>query len=73
MLAGLNREDGITVVVSLHQVEFDRKFCPRVVALRQGRVVFDGPGTALTTAVLAEVYGPEQLAEAVRPAALVAA
>ena len=35
-LAKVNREDGITVVVSLHQVDFAIRFCPRTVALRDG-------------------------------------
>ena len=58
-LAELNRRDGITVVVSLHQVEFAVRYCSRVVALRQGRILFDGPAAGLTQAVLAEVYGSE--------------
>ena len=56
-LADLNRTDGITVVVSLHQVDVAVRHCRRVVALRGGRVVFDGPPAALTPAVLADVYG----------------
>ena len=58
-LAELNRQDGITVLVSLHQVDIAMKYCGRVVALRAGRVVFDGPPAALTTALLAEIYGAE--------------
>ena len=56
-LAELNRTDGITVVVSLHQVDVAVRHCRRVVALRAGRVVFDGTPAALTPAVLAAVYG----------------
>jgi phosphonate transport system ATP-binding protein len=67
-LAELNRADGITVVVSLHQVDFAVEFCPRVVALRQGRILFDGPSRDLTPAVLAEVYGSELPADLVLPA-----
>ena len=63
-LAALNQDDGITVVVSLHQVEFAVAFCPRVVALRQGRIVYDGPGRELSPAVLAAVYGSEMPAAA---------
>ena len=39
----MNRERGCTVVVSLHQVEYALSYCPRTVALRHGRVVYDGP------------------------------
>jgi phosphonate transport system ATP-binding protein len=53
------REDGITTVVSLHQVEFAREFADRVVALARGRVVFDGIPDALTDGTLDAIY--EQL------------
>lgn len=59
ILARLNREDGCTVVVSLHQVNVAIKYCPRTVALHQGRVVYDGASTALTPALLRELYGAE--------------
>lgn len=67
ILARINREDGCTVVVSLHQVEIAMKYCPRVVALNQGQVVFDGPSSALTPALLHELYGV-QAEELLRPA-----
>ncbi len=56
-LVGINRDDGITVVVSLHQVEYARRFCPRTIAMQAGRVVFDGPSVALTNDRLKEIYG----------------
>ncbi|MDR7151602.1 phosphonate transport system ATP-binding protein [Hydrogenophaga palleronii] len=57
ILARICREDGCTVVVSLHQVDMARRYCPRTVALHQGRVVFDGPSERLTPALLRELYG----------------
>ena len=47
ILARINREQGITVLVSLHQVQFARRYCPRTVALRLGEVVYDGPSADL--------------------------
>ena len=44
------------MVVSLHQVAYARAFCRRAVALRAGRVVFDGPIAELTDECLAHVY-----------------
>lgn len=58
-LADLNRQDGTTVVVSLHQVDVALRFCPRTVALCRGRVVYDGPSEALTAGMLRELYGAE--------------
>ena len=59
ILARVNREDQCTVVVSLHQVNVAIKYCPRTVALHQGKVVYDGPSTGLTPAVLRNLYGAE--------------
>jgi phosphonate transport system ATP-binding protein len=58
VLASVNR-DGMTCVVSLHQVEYARRYCPRTIALRDGRVVFDGPSCELTNAMLVELYGAD--------------
>ena len=53
-LLHLNRE-GATLLVNLHDVEVARRF-PRVVALREGRVAFDGPPERLTDEALAGIY-----------------
>ena len=57
ILQRINREHGITVFVSLHQVQFARRFCPRTVALRLGEVVYDGPSADLTAPLLRTLYG----------------
>lgn len=56
-LETVNRQDGITVVVALHQVEYARRFCPRTIAMQAGRVVFDGPSTQLSNERLRQIYG----------------
>jgi phosphonate transport system ATP-binding protein len=57
ILARINREDGKTVVVSLHQVDFAFHYCERIVALRRGAVVFDGPSAGITAEMLHDIYG----------------
>ncbi|MBS0429613.1 MAG: phosphonate ABC transporter ATP-binding protein, partial [Proteobacteria bacterium] len=47
-LTALNRDAGMTLVVSLHHVALAQRFCERVVALRDGALVYDGPSAALT-------------------------
>jgi phosphonate transport system ATP-binding protein len=59
ILAELNQQDGITVLVSLHQVEYALKYCPRTIALRDGVIAYDGPSRALTPEFLGEIYGAE--------------
>ena len=55
----ISRDDGITVMVSLHQVGFAVRYCPRAIALNAGRVIYDGPSEALTADFLRELYGAE--------------
>jgi phosphonate transport system ATP-binding protein len=59
ILADMNRRDRITVLVSLHQVEYGMKYCPRTIALKAGEVVYDGPSSALTPELLSSIYGAE--------------
>jgi phosphonate transport system ATP-binding protein len=59
ILRDLNRTDGLTVLVTLHQVDYALRYCDRVVALKAGRLVYDGPSTGLDKARLIDIYGPE--------------
>ena len=59
ILARVNQEDRCTVVVSLHQVNVALKYCKRVIALHQGKVVYDGAASGLTPALLRDLYGAE--------------
>nr|WP_314072842.1 phosphonate ABC transporter ATP-binding protein [uncultured Roseococcus sp.] len=55
-LTQVNR-DGITVLVNLHHLDTAREYCDRVVAMQQGRVVFDGPPSELNSARITQIYG----------------
>ena len=57
-LLDLNRE-GATLLINLHDVELARRF-PRVVALRDGRVAFDGPPERLAKDELAKIYAGDR-------------
>lgn len=59
LLVELNKRDGLGVIVTLHQVDYAIRYCDRVVALKAGKVVYDGPSTGLDTARLIDIYGPE--------------
>jgi phosphonate transport system ATP-binding protein len=59
ILAQINREDGVTVLVSLHQVDYALRYCPRAVGMKDGRVVFDGPSRRVTPELLADIYGAD--------------
>lgn len=55
-LKDICREDGILVVVSLHQVELAREYADRIIALSGGQVTFDGPPKLLTEENLQSIY-----------------
>ena len=59
ILRELNRVDGMTVLVTLHQVDYALRYCDRVVALKSGRVAYDGPSSGLGRDILVNIYGPE--------------
>ena len=59
LLKQLNADDGLTVLVTLHQVDYALRYCDRVVALKAGKIVYDGPATGLETKQLIDIYGPE--------------
>lgn len=45
LMTGLSAEQGITLVVSLHQVALACEFFPRIIGLKKGKVLFDGKPT----------------------------
>jgi len=57
LLARICREEKLTPVVSLHQLEIARRFGERIVGLADGRVVFDGPPADLSDEHLRAIYG----------------
>ena len=57
LLRRINREDGITVVASLHVLELAQAYGRRVIGLHDGRVVYDGPPGSLDEAATARIFG----------------
>jgi phosphonate transport system ATP-binding protein len=59
ILRTINREDGITVICNLHTLDTARTYCDRLIGLREARIVFDGPPSALDRNGIREIYGEE--------------
>jgi phosphonate transport system ATP-binding protein len=57
LLHHLNRTQGMTLVVSLHNVAMARRYCDRIIALRAGELVFDGSPMELDDSTLRHLYG----------------
>src|SRR5665647_1809383 len=57
LLHRICKDDGITAIVSLHQLDFAKRYADRIVALVQGQVVFDGTPSKLGKHEIARIYG----------------
>jgi phosphonate transport system ATP-binding protein len=57
ILRTINREQGLTLVVSQHQLETALAYASRIVGFREGKIAFDGPPSGVTPRVVREIYG----------------
>ena len=58
-LREINRSDRATVIVSLHQIDHAFEHCDRIIALKGGAVIHNGPTDDITPADIADLYGVE--------------
>jgi phosphonate transport system ATP-binding protein len=56
-LRRIHEEDGRMVIANLHTLDTARRYCDRVIGMRDGRIVFDGTPAQLTTGVARDIYG----------------
>ncbi|MFK7878363.1 phosphonate ABC transporter ATP-binding protein [Roseobacter sp.] len=56
-LRTIHEEDGRMVIANLHTLDTARRYCDRVIGMRDGRIVFDGNPAQLTTGVARDIYG----------------
>ena len=56
-LRRINTELGITVLTNLHLLDLAREYGTRMIGLRAGTVVYDGPAATASDAVFEEIYG----------------
>ena len=59
LILSLCQERGLAAIVNIHDVVLATEFLPRIVGLRAGEMVYDGPAKAVDHAVLTRVYGAE--------------
>jgi phosphonate transport system ATP-binding protein len=59
LLQDLNTQHQVTLVMSLHNVALARRYCDRIVALRDGAIVFDGVPAQLDDREVHKLYGSQ--------------
>ncbi len=62
----LNRDEGVTVLCSLHFLSLARAYASRIVALKDGRIVFTGGPAEIDDARFKEIYGEEAIQVEIR-------
>ena len=53
----INRQFNITVVANMHHVDIATKYAKRIIGIKAGEIVFDGPSDKLTNDILTQIYG----------------
>lgn len=52
----INEKKNITIMINLHDVNLAKKYCQRIIALKSGKVVYDGSAGDLSNELLEEIY-----------------
>ncbi|MEA5466996.1 phosphonate ABC transporter ATP-binding protein [Leptothoe sp. PORK10 BA2] len=63
LLRDICQTDGIAALLSLHQVDFAKEYCDRIIGLAHGRIIFDGPPSVLDHHNLDEIYTHQAMAQ----------
>jgi phosphonate transport system ATP-binding protein len=66
LIKELCAERKLSAIINIHDVMLAQMFAGRIVGLRQGEIVFDGPPDKLTAAVLTDIYGEEDWSATIR-------
>src|SRR5581483_11266999 len=59
-------ERKLSAIINIHDVLLAQMFAERVIGLRLGEIVYDGPPAGLTAAVLTSIYGEEDWSATIR-------
>lgn len=55
----INQEENISILINIHDVHLALKYTSRIIGIKQGAIVFDGPSTKVTEKILQEIYGKD--------------
>lgn len=59
----INQEMNISILLNIHHVELAMEYADRIIGIRAGKIVFDGPVSAVTQDVLDEIYAEKDASE----------
>jgi phosphonate transport system ATP-binding protein len=61
LLVGIARDRHLTLILSIHDVNYARKFATRIIGLKNGSLVFDLPASRVTDDILKDLYESEEI------------
>ena len=53
----INKDMGISILLNIHHVELAIEYADRIIGIRAGQIVYDGPAKAVDQTVLSSIYG----------------
>ena len=59
----INKDMGITILLNIHHVELALEYADRIIGIRAGKIVYDGPSANVDKDVLAAIYGEDETEE----------
>ena len=59
----INKDLGITILLNIHHVELALEYADRIIGIRAGRIVYDGPSANVDQDVLGAIYGEDETEE----------
>ena len=59
----INKDMGISILLNIHHVELAIEYADRIIGIRAGQIVYDGPAKAVDQTVLSSIYGESALQE----------
>ena len=59
----INKDMGITILLNIHHVELALEYADRIIGIRAGKIVCDGPSANVDKDVLAAIYGEDETEE----------
>ena len=60
----INQEMGISILLNIHHVELALEYADRIIGIRAGKIVYDGPSANVDQSVLDAIYGDDSETEA---------
>ena len=60
LIVDLSQQNGLTAILSMHDLDLAKRYCTRIVGLKNGRITFDAKPGELTDEIIEDVLIPSK-------------